>query len=66
MQSSPVVAIALRGENGIARIRKMVGPTDSTVAEKGTLRGDFGQDKKGFGDVSGRSLSVRRTFFDFE
>ena len=45
MQSSPVVAIALRGENGIARIREMVGPTDSTVAEKGTLRGDFGQDK---------------------
>ena len=34
-----------RGENGIARIREMVGPTDSTVAEKGTLRGDFGQDK---------------------
>ncbi len=45
MQSSPVVAIALRGENGIARIRKMVGPTDSPVAAKGTLRGDFGQDK---------------------
>ena len=45
MQSSPVVAIALRGENAIVRIREMVGPTDSTVAEKGTLRGDFGQDK---------------------
>ena len=34
MQSSPVVAIALRGENAIVRIREMVGPTDSTVAEK--------------------------------
>ena len=45
MQSSPVVAIALRGENAIVRIREMVGPPDSTVAEKGTLRGDFGQDK---------------------
>ena len=45
MQSSPVVAIALRGENAITRIREMVGPTDSTVAQKGTLRGDFGQDK---------------------
>ena len=45
MQSSPVVAIALRGENAIARIREMVGPTDSTVADKGTIRGDFGQDK---------------------
>jgi nucleoside-diphosphate kinase len=45
MQSSPVVAIALRGDNAIARIREMVGPTDSTAAEKGTIRGDFGQDK---------------------
>ena len=45
MQSSPVVAIALRGENAIAHIREMVGPTDSTVADKGTIRGDFGQDK---------------------
>ena len=45
MQSSPVVAIALRGENAITRIREMVGPTDSTVAQNGTLRGDFGQDK---------------------
>ena len=45
MQSSPVVAIALRGDNAIVRIRNMVGPTDSTVADKGTIRGDFGQDK---------------------
>ena len=45
MQSSPVVAIAMRGENAITRVRDMVGPTDSTVAEKGTIRGDFGQDK---------------------
>ena len=45
MQSSPVVAIALRGENAIAHIREMGGPTDSTVADKGTIRGDFGQDK---------------------
>ena len=45
MQSSPVVALAMRGENAITRVREMVGPTDSTVAEKGTIRGDFGQDK---------------------
>ena len=45
MQSSPVVALAMRGENAITRVRVMVGPTDSTVAEKGTIRGDFGQDK---------------------
>ena len=45
MQSSPVVAIALRGDSAIGRIREMIGPTDSTVADKGTIRGDFGQDK---------------------
>ena len=45
MQSSPVVALAMRGENAITRVRDMVGPTDSTVADKGTIRGDFGQDK---------------------
>ena len=45
MQSSPVVPLAMRGENAITRVRDMVGPTDSTVAEKGTIRGDFGQDK---------------------
>ena len=45
MQSWPVVAIALRGDIAIGRIREMVGPTDSTVADKGTIRGDFGQDK---------------------
>ena len=45
MQSSPVVAIAMRGENAITRVRDMVGPTDSTIADKGTIRGDFGLDK---------------------
>ena len=45
MQSTPVVAIAMRGENAITRVRDMVGPTDSTIANKGTIRGDFGLDK---------------------
>ena len=45
MQSSPVIALAMRGDNAITRVRDMVGPTDSTIAEKGTIRGDLGQDK---------------------
>jgi len=44
MQSSPVVALALEGENAVDNIRTMVGPTDSTKAEKGTIRGDLGKD----------------------
>ena len=45
MQSSPVVALALEGENVIARVRDLLGPTDSTVAAEGTIRGDFGENK---------------------
>ena len=33
MQSSPVVALAMRGEDAITRVRDMVGPTDSTVPD---------------------------------
>jgi len=46
MQSRPVIALALSGENVISRVRDLLGPTDSTQAEKGTIRGDFGQDKQ--------------------
>jgi nucleoside-diphosphate kinase len=45
MQSQPVVALALEGDDAIARVRDMLGPTDSTQAAKGTIRGDLGQDK---------------------
>lgn len=44
MQASPVIALALEGENAVARVRDLLGPTDSTKAEKGTIRGDFGVD----------------------
>ncbi|MEM9444676.1 MAG: nucleoside-diphosphate kinase [Verrucomicrobiota bacterium] len=45
MSSCPVIAVALEGENVISKVREMVGPTDSTQAEEGTIRGDLGQDK---------------------
>lgn len=45
MQSSPVIALALEGENCVARVRDMLGPTDSTKAARGTIRGDLGEDK---------------------
>lgn len=46
MQETPVIALALEGENVISRIRDLLGPTDSTTAAAGTIRGDFG-DKSG-------------------
>jgi nucleoside-diphosphate kinase len=42
MQEQPVVALALEGEDVIARVRDLLGPTDSTQAAPGTIRGDFG------------------------
>ncbi len=44
MTSGPVVISVLEGENAIARNREIMGPTDSTKAPKGTIRGDFGTD----------------------
>ena len=45
MKSKPVIAVALSGENIIAHVRDLLGPTDSKAAPKGTIRGDFGDDK---------------------
>ena len=42
MQETPVIAVALEGEDVISKIRDLLGPTDSMVAPEGTLRGDFG------------------------
>ena len=45
MQSSPIMALALEGVGIIQKVRDFIGPTDSTKAEKGTVRGDLGEDK---------------------
>jgi nucleoside-diphosphate kinase len=45
MKSKPVIAVALSGENVIAHVRDLLGPTDSKAAPKGTIRGDYGSDK---------------------
>lgn len=44
MTSGPVVVMALEGDNAIARWRDVMGPTDSTKASAGTIRGDYGTD----------------------
>ncbi|MDE3085059.1 MAG: nucleoside-diphosphate kinase [Verrucomicrobiota bacterium] len=42
MSSRPVIIMVLEGENAIAKVRALLGPTDSRKAAKGTIRGDFG------------------------
>ena len=44
MSSGPVFVGVLEAENAITRWRELMGPTDSTKAPKGTVRGEFGTD----------------------
>jgi len=44
MTSGPVVALVLEGEGAIKKWRDLMGPTSSSEAPAGTLRGDFGTD----------------------
>ena len=44
MSSRPVIAMALQGDDIVAKVRDLLGPTDSTKAAKGTIRGDYGTD----------------------
>jgi len=45
MSSRPVLALVLEGEDVIKGIRDLLGPTDSTTAPSGTIRGDLGTDR---------------------
>jgi len=69
MQSSPVIALALSGENAVARVRDLMGPTDSRKAPKGTIRGDFGKDTMvnvahGSDSLENAALELKRFFAD--
>jgi nucleoside-diphosphate kinase len=44
MTSGPVVPMVVEGENAIKKAREIAGYTDPSAAEKGTIRGDLGQD----------------------
>jgi nucleoside-diphosphate kinase len=44
MSSGPIVVSVLEGRDAVAKNRELMGPTDSTKAAKGTIRGDFGTD----------------------
>lgn len=45
MSSRPVIFLVLEGENAVQRVRDLLGPTDSSQAAPGTIRGDLGTDK---------------------
>lgn len=43
--SGPIVVIALKKENAVEEFRKLLGATDPNLAEEGTLRKKFGENK---------------------
>ncbi len=44
MQSTPVIAVILEADDVVAKVRGMLGPTNSKEAPEGTIRGDMGED----------------------
>ncbi|UCG03588.1 MAG: nucleoside-diphosphate kinase [Candidatus Heimdallarchaeota archaeon] len=44
INSGPVIAVAIQGNNAVKVVRKLAGITNSPDADPGTIRGDFGLD----------------------
>jgi nucleoside-diphosphate kinase len=42
MRSAPVIALVIEGDDVIAKVRDMLGVTDSKLAAPGTIRAEFG------------------------
>ena len=67
MQSSPVLGLIFQGNGAVAKVRELLGPTDSRKAAKGTIRGDFGTDNMrniahASDSVENAELEVKRFF----
>lgn len=45
MSSTPVLALVLEGKDVVAKVREMLGVTDSRKAAPGTIRAEFGVDQ---------------------
>lgn len=71
MGSHPVIVLVLEGDDVIAKVRDMLGVTDSRKAAPGTLRAEFGVDQMvnvahaSDGDEAARA-EVKRFFRDVE
>lgn len=45
MLSGPIVAMVVKGEEAISVVRNLIGQTDGTLAQPGTIRGDYATSK---------------------
>ena len=66
MTSGSIVALALEGENAIAKNREIMGATDPAQAAPGTIRADFATDIEAnavHGSDSAQTAAVELAFF---
>jgi len=71
MTEGPIVAMALEGEDGVARWRGVMGATDPAEAEAGTIRADLGESKgrnctHGSDSVDNAALEMKFFFAELE
>ncbi len=67
MMGGPIVAMALERDDAVEQLRRVIGATDPTEAEEGTLRARFGKDI-GVNTVHGSDSvenGIRETLFFF-
>lgn len=56
MQSSPVIAMVWEGNQAVAVVKKIVGTTDPTTSDVGTIRGDYQLDSYILSDAEQRGI----------
>lgn len=56
MRASPVVAMVWEGNQAVAVVRKLVGTTDPTASDVGTIRGDYQIDSYSLSDAEQRGI----------
>lgn len=57
MHSGPIVKMVLEGgDDAVSQIRQIVGKTNPVAADKGTIRGDLGEDSYDLADKENRAV----------
>ena len=67
MTSGPVVGMIVEGDNVVAGMRSIMGPTDGLEATAGTIRGDYANNKSenlvhGSDSVENAEIEIKRFF----
>ena len=57
MQSGPVIALVLEGEDAVATVRKIVGSTYPNEAQPGSIRGDFAHQSRAVAVATGKAVA---------